>query len=53
MFTQRAVRQWHRLPTEVVDDPSLEVFRISLDVDLGNVVLVDGQCAYSSGIGSR
>lgn len=53
ILIQSAVRHWHRLSTEAVGDPSVEVFRISLDVDLGNVVLVDGHCAYSSGVGSR
>ncbi|GAB0193187.1 hypothetical protein GRJ2_001784000 [Grus japonensis] len=37
-FTVRVVRQWHRLPREVVDAPSLEVFKARLDEALGNVV---------------
>ncbi|GAB0192414.1 hypothetical protein GRJ2_001706700 [Grus japonensis] len=37
-FTVRVVRHWHRLPKEVVDAPSLEVFKASLDEALGNVV---------------
>jgi len=34
VFTQRVVRQWHRLPREAVDAPSLEVFKARLDGDL-------------------
>ncbi|GAB0205654.1 hypothetical protein GRJ2_003031000 [Grus japonensis] len=37
-FTVRVVRHWHRLPREVVDAPSLEVFKARLDEALGNVV---------------
>ncbi|KFQ30041.1 hypothetical protein N332_00893, partial [Mesitornis unicolor] len=37
-FTVRVVRHWHRLPTEVVDAPSLEVFKARLDRALGNLV---------------
>ena len=37
-FTERDVRCWHRLPKEVVDNPSLEVFRNRLDGSLGNLV---------------
>ncbi|KGL95502.1 hypothetical protein N301_07278, partial [Charadrius vociferus] len=37
-FTLRVVRHWNRLPREVVDVPSLEVFKASLDVALGNLV---------------
>ncbi|GAB0206936.1 hypothetical protein GRJ2_003159200 [Grus japonensis] len=37
-FTVRVVRQWNRLPREVVDAPSLEVFKARLDEALGNVV---------------
>ncbi|GAB0175997.1 hypothetical protein GRJ2_000064900 [Grus japonensis] len=38
LFTVRVVRYWNRLPGEVVDAPSLEVFKARLDGDLGNVV---------------
>ncbi|KFU99052.1 hypothetical protein N340_09930, partial [Tauraco erythrolophus] len=37
-FTQRVVRHWNRLPGEVVDAPSLEVFKARLDEALGNLV---------------
>jgi len=34
----RVVRHWHRLPREAVDVPSLEVFKVSLDGALSNVL---------------
>ncbi|GAB0205707.1 hypothetical protein GRJ2_003036300 [Grus japonensis] len=37
-FTVKVVRHWHRLPREVVDAPSLEVFKARLDEALGNLV---------------
>ncbi|GAB0203547.1 hypothetical protein GRJ2_002820300 [Grus japonensis] len=37
-FTVRVVRHGNRLPREVVDAPSLEVFKAGLDGALGNVV---------------
>ncbi|GAB0203485.1 hypothetical protein GRJ2_002814100 [Grus japonensis] len=37
-FTVRVVRHWNRLPREVVDAPSLEVFKARLDGALGNVI---------------
>ncbi|GAB0208367.1 hypothetical protein GRJ2_003302400 [Grus japonensis] len=37
-FTVRVVRYWNRLPREVVDAPSLEVFKARLDEALGNLV---------------
>ncbi|GAB0199178.1 hypothetical protein GRJ2_002383200 [Grus japonensis] len=37
-FPVRVVRHWHRLPREVVDAPSLEVFKTRLDEALGNQV---------------
>jgi len=37
-FTVRVVRHWHRLPTEVVDAPSLEVFKTRLDRAVSNLV---------------
>ncbi|KFQ65387.1 hypothetical protein N334_06397, partial [Pelecanus crispus] len=37
-FTRRVVRHWNRLPREVVDAPSLEVFKARLDGALANLV---------------
>ncbi|GAB0203392.1 hypothetical protein GRJ2_002804800 [Grus japonensis] len=37
-FTVRVVRHWNRLPREIVDAPSLEVFKARLDEALGNMV---------------
>ena len=37
-FSVRVVRHWTRLPGEVVDAPSLEVFKARLDGALGNLV---------------
>ena len=37
LFTRRVVRCWNRLPREVVDALSLEVFKARLDGALGNL----------------
>ncbi|KFM04761.1 hypothetical protein AS27_08511, partial [Aptenodytes forsteri] len=37
-FTVRVVRHWNRLPREVVDGPSLEVFKARLDEALSNLI---------------
>ena len=37
LFTERAVRQWHRLLREAVDAPSLEVLKARSDGALGSL----------------
>jgi len=37
-FTERVVRHWNRLPREVLESPSLEVLRKSVDVALQDLV---------------
>ena len=37
-FTQKVVRHWNTLPREIVDVPSLEVFKARLDEVLSNLV---------------
>ena len=37
-FTVRVAERWNRLPREVVESPSLEIFRTRLDAILGNML---------------
>ena len=37
-FSKRVVRQWHRLPREVVESPYLEAFKKHVDTALSDVV---------------
>jgi len=34
----RVVKQWHRLPREVVNAPCLETFKVRLDRALSNLI---------------
>jgi len=38
IFTQRVMMHWNGLPKEVVDAPSLEAFKVWLDLTLGSLV---------------
>ena len=50
-FSEGAVRQWHRLPREVVQSPSLEVFQNCVDVAMRDVVSGHGGSGLAVGLG--
>ncbi|KFP19612.1 hypothetical protein Z169_06035, partial [Egretta garzetta] len=37
-FTMKVVKHWNRLPREVVEAPSLEIFKTRLDGALSNLI---------------
>jgi len=52
-FTVRVVRHWNRLPREVVNAPSLELFKAGLDGALSNLVQWKVSLPTAGGFGTR
>ena len=50
-FTVRVVRQWHRLPREVVNAPFLETLKIRLDGALSTLMKLLGVPVHRRGVG--
>jgi len=50
-FTVRPVKHWHWLPREVVDVPSLETFKVSLDRPLSNLIWLKMSLLIAKGWG--
>jgi len=38
VFTIKVLRHWNRLPRDVVDTPSLEIFKVRLDGAVSNLL---------------
>jgi len=45
----RVVRHWNRLPREVRDAPSMELFKVRLDGSLSNLIYEKCPCQWQGG----
>ena len=51
LFTIRVVKPWHRLPREMMEAPSLEMFKIGLDGALSNLSWLKMSLLTAGGLG--